>query len=161
MKSLNSNVDPFWRMSVGFDRLNAMMEESLRTESEEQYPPYNIVRTGEDTFQISLAVAGFKPEQITVTAERDVLLVQGQADDKSAEAQFLYRGIAGRSFKRRFNLAEFVEVTAAAMADGILQIELERRVPEPMKPRKIEINGASTAVQGKKAQTIEHSSKAA
>jgi len=157
----NMNVDPFWRMSIGFDRLHAMMDESLRADPEEQYPPYNIIRTGEDTFQISLAVAGFKPDQITVTAERDILLIAGRNDDKPDDAHYLYRGIAGRSFQRRFNLAEYVEVKAASMEDGVLQIQLERRIPEPMKPRKIEIKSAAGAIQGDKNRTIEHSPKAA
>ena len=159
MRNLNLNVDPFWRMSIGFDRLHELMDESLRSEPEEQYPPYNFVRTGEETYQISLALAGFKPDQITVTPQQGPLLIAGQSDEKQDNGQFLYRGIAGRSFQRRFNLAEYVEVTNASMEDGVLRIELERRVPEPMKPRKIEI-GSGNAAPGDKARTIDHSKAA-
>ena len=156
MRNLSLNVDPFWRMSIGFDRLHELMDESLRSEPEEQYPPYNIVRTGEETYQISLALAGFKPDQIAVTAQQGSLLIAGQSDEKQVNSQFLYRGIAGRSFQRRFNLAEYVEVTNASMEDGVLRIELERRVPEPMKPRKIEIE-STDAGAGDKCRTIDHS----
>ena len=160
MRNLNLNVDPFWRMSIGFDRLHELMDESLRSEPEEQYPPYNIVRTGEETYQISLALAGFKPDQITVTAQQGSLLIAGQSDEKQDNGQFLYRGIAGRSFQRRFNLAEYVEVTNASMEDGVLRIELERRVPEPMKPRKIEIKSGLGVTQGDDARTIDNSKAA-
>jgi len=160
MRNLNLNVDPFWRMSIGFDRLHELMDESLRSEPEEQYPPYNIVRTGEETYQISLALAGFKPDQITVTAQQGSLLIAGQSDEKQDNGQFLYRGIAGRSFQRRFNLAEYVEVTNASMEHGVLRIELERRVPEPMKPRKIEIKSAEGLTQGDKVRTIDQTKAA-
>jgi molecular chaperone IbpA len=145
------NLDPFWRTSIGFDRLFDLMDESLRFEPEDHYPPCNIVRTAEDRYRISLAVAGFKPEQIAVTVHQNTLTVAGSADEKANDGEYLYRGIAGRPFERRFNLADYVVVKRASFEDGLLQIELEREVPESMRPRKIELE------VGKARKTIEHS----
>ena len=133
------NLDPFWRTTVGFDRLFDMMDESLRFEPQDNYPPCNIVRTGEDAYRISLAVAGFKPEQINVTVHQNMLTISGRVPEKQDQAEYVYRGIAARPFERRFSLADFVEVKHASFEDGLLQIELERQVPESMKPRKIDI----------------------
>jgi molecular chaperone IbpA len=153
------NVDPFWRTSIGFDRLFDLMDESLRFEPEDHYPPCNIVRTGENAYRISLAVAGFKPEQVNVTLHQNTLIVSASANEKQDEnkAEYLYRGIAGRSFERRFNLADYVVVKNASLDDGLLQIELERELPEAMKPRRIEIESGKTAGKGDKVRTIEHS----
>src|SRR5437764_14213133 len=106
--AMNLNVDPFWRSSVGFDRILDLMDESLRFQPENNYPPYNIVRTGENSYRISLAVAGFKPDQITLTVQQNTLVVAGRDSDKS-ERDYLYHGIATRDFERRFSLADFVE----------------------------------------------------
>jgi molecular chaperone IbpA len=151
-----TNLDPFWRTSVGFDRLFDLMDESLRYEPEDHYPPCNIVRTGEDNYRISLAVAGFKPEQINVTIHQNTLTIAGRPNERQGEAEYLYRGIAGRPFERRFNLADFVEVKRASFEDGLLQIELEREVPESMKPRKIEVELGKGQLSGDKSKTIEH-----
>ena len=151
-----TNLDPFWRTSVGFDRLFDLMDESLRYEPEDHYPPCNIVRTGEDNYRISLAVAGFKPEQINVTIHQNTLTIAGRPNERQGEAEYLYRGIAGRPFERRFNLADFVEVKRASFEDGLLQIELEREVPESMKPRKIELELGKGQLSGDKSKTIEH-----
>jgi molecular chaperone IbpA len=151
------NLDPFWRTSVGFDRLFDLMDESLRYEPEDHYPPCNIVRTGEDKYRISLAVAGFKPEQISVTVHQNTLTIAGRADDKQGEARYLHRGIAGRPFERRFNLADFVEVKRASFEDGLLQIELERELPESMKPRKVEIQVGQARLSTHNTKAIEHS----
>lgn len=157
MRSLN--LDPFWRTSIGFDRLFDLVDESLRFEPEDHYPPCNIVRTGEDSYRISLAVAGFKPDQIAVTVCQNMLTVSGRVNEKQneigGEPEYLYRGIAGRPFERRFNLADFVEVKRASFEDGLLQIELQREVPEAMKPRKIEIQAGKSPTDNVK--TIEHS----
>jgi molecular chaperone IbpA len=153
----NLNLDPFWRTSIGFDRLFDMMDESLRFEPEDHYPPCNIVRTGENTYRISLAAAGFKPEQVSVTVDRNTLIVAGRVDEKQETGDYLYRGIAGRPFERRFNLADFVQVRGASFEDGLLQIELERELPEAMKPRRIEIKTGKAIGQGDKVRTIEHS----
>jgi len=150
------NVDPFWRTSIGFDRLFDLMDESLRFEPED-YPPCNIVRTGENTYRISLAVAGFKPEQVNVTLNHNTLIVSATAADKQDKVEYLYRGIAGRSFERRFNLADYVSVKGALIDDGLLQIELERELPEAMKPRRIEIQTGKSVGKPDKPRTIEHS----
>jgi molecular chaperone IbpA len=152
------NLDPFWRTSIGFDHLFDLVDQSLRTEPEDNYPPCNIVRTSENAYRISLAVAGFKPEQLNVTVNQDTLIISGKAEQKQDNAEYLYRGIAGRSFERRFNLADYVEVKDASLNDGVLQIDLVREVPEAMKPRRIEITGGN-ALKGDNVRTIE--SKAA
>jgi molecular chaperone IbpA len=153
------NLDPFWRTSIGFDRLFDLMDESLRFEPEDHYPPCNIVRTGENTYRISLAVAGFKPEQVNVTVNQNVLIVSAAAEDKQQQdkGEYLYRGIAGRSFERRFNLADYVVVKSASFDEGLLQIELVRELPEAMKPRRIEIQTGKAIGKGDTVRTIEHS----
>ena len=149
----NLNLDPFWRSSVGFDRLFDLVDQSLRFEPEDNYPPFNINRTGENAYRISLAVAGFKPEQLTITVDQDTLIVAGRMDKADVSGDFLHRGIAARPFERRFNLAEYVEVKGAKLTDGLLQIELVREVPEAMKPRRIAINSGSAQDN---VRTIEH-----
>lgn len=151
------NLDPFWRTSIGFDRLFDLVDESLRYQPEDNYPPCNITRTGENTYRISLAVAGFKPEQIGVTVNQNVLIVTGSADEKQGEGEYLYRGIAGRSFERRFNLADYIVVKGASLDEGLLQIELELELPEAMKPRRIDIKTGKSVGQADKVRTIEHS----
>src|SRR6185312_13450664 len=153
------NLDPFWRTSIGFDRLFDLMDESLRFEPEDHYPPCNIVRTGENTYRISLAVAGFKPEQVNVTVNQNMLIVSASADEKQEKdkGEYLYRGIAGRSFERRFNLADYVLVKGASLDDGLLQIELERELPDAMKPRRIDIQTGKVGGKGDNVRTIEHS----
>ena len=153
----NLNLDPFWRTTIGFDRLFDLMDDSLRFEPEDHYPPCNIVRTGENTYRISVAVAGFKADQINVTVESNMLTVTGRTSEKQDAGNYLYRGIAGRSFERRFNLADFVEVKGASLEDGLLQIELERELPEAMKPRRIDIKAGKSAGQVDNVRTIEHS----
>ena len=151
------NLDPFWRTSIGFDRLFDLMDESLRFEPEDHYPPCNIVRTGENTYRISLAVAGFKPEQVNVTVNHNVLIVSASAEEnKQDKGEYLYRGIAGRSFERRFNLADYVTVKGASLDDGLLQVELERELPEAMKPRRVEIQTGKLGGKGDNVRTIEH-----
>jgi molecular chaperone IbpA len=151
--AMNLNLDPFWRSSIGFDRVLDLMDNSLRYQPEDNYPPYNIVRTGENAYRISLAVAGFKPEQIVVTVHQNTLILTGQESQKG-DQEFLHRGIAARSFERRFSLADFVEVKGASFEDGLLQIDLAREVPEAMKPRRIEVRTNQNA-QGNKGKTID------
>jgi len=141
---------PLWRSTVGFDRLFNMLDESTRwTAEENNYPPYNIERAGEDRYWISLALAGFKPEEVTITAEQNVLTVEGHKDEKDAH-EYLYQGIAARPFRRAFNLADYVEVKGATFEGGLLKIELVREVPEAMKPRRIMVNA------GNDNQILEH-----
>ena len=151
------NLYPFWRTSIGFDRLFDLVDDSLRYEPEDNYPPCNITRTGENTYRIALAVAGFRPEQINVTVNQNMIIVSGTADQNQDKGEYLYRGIAGRSFERRFNLADYVEVKSANLDDGLLQIELELELPEAMKPRRIEIKTGKAVGQGDKVRTIEGS----
>jgi molecular chaperone IbpA len=132
------DLTPIWRSTVGFDRLVDLIDDSLRLAGEDNYPPYNIARTGEDNYRISLALAGFKPEEITVTAEQNMLTVEGRKAEKG-DPEYLYQGISGRPFRRQFNLADYVEVKGASFEDGLLQVDLVRKLPEAMKPRRIAI----------------------
>jgi molecular chaperone IbpA len=132
---------PLWRSTIGFDRLFDLAETAQRA-GEDNYPPYNIERLADDRYQISLAVAGFAPEDIEITAEQNVVTVEGSKSDKT-ERDFLYRGISTRSFRRQFSLAEYVQVKSAAFDNGLLTIELVREIPEAMKPRRIAIGDAS------------------
>jgi molecular chaperone IbpA len=139
---------PLWRSTVGFDRLFDLIDESMRWTDEDNYPPYNIERTGEDHYQIALALAGFAPEDVTITAEQNVLTVEGRKAEKG-DHQYLYQGISSRPFRRVFNLADYVQVKSAAFEGGLLKIDLVRELPEAMKPRRIAINGSNN-------QAIEH-----
>lgn len=133
------DLTPLWRSTVGFDRLFNLLEDTSRWAGEEHsYPPYNIERTGDDRYQIALALAGFDAEDITITAEQNVLTVEGRKVEKN-EHQYLYQGISARPFRRVFNLADHVQVTAATFRNGLLKIDLVRELPEAMKPRRIEI----------------------
>jgi molecular chaperone IbpA len=143
---------PLWRSTVGFDRLFNLLDESARLTGNDHYPPCNIERTGEEQYQISLALAGFSAADVTITAEQNMLTVEGQKVDKDSR-QYLYRGISARPFKRTFNLADHVEVKSASFVDGLLEIELVRKVPEAMKPRRIAINAGqdNRTIQQQKA----------
>lgn len=133
---------PLWRSTVGFDRLFDLLDETQHA-TDDHYPPYNIERLGEDRYQISLALAGFAPDEIAITAEQNVLTVEGRKADKE-QREYLYQGISARPFKRQFNLADYVQVKAASFDNGLLRIELVREVPEAMRPRQIAINGTSS-----------------
>ncbi|MBO6726838.1 MAG: Hsp20 family protein [Rhizobiaceae bacterium] len=146
------DFSPLYRSTVGFDRLFSMLDTLGQPDNGQTYPPYNIERTGDDAYRISMAVAGFDEKEISIEAHRNVLTVKGEkAEERDDANEFLYRGIAARAFERRFQLADFVEVNGAELKNGLLHIELKRNIPEEMKPRKIAI--ASTA--GKNAQQIE------
>ncbi len=151
------DFSPLYRSTVGFDRLFSMLDSLGQPDNGQTYPPYNIERTGEDTYRISMAVAGFAEDEISIEAHRNVLTVKGEkaAESDNEGSEFLYRGIAARAFERRFQLADHVEVAGASLKNGLLHIDLKREIPEEMKPRKIEIS----ATGGKKAKQIE--SKAA
>jgi molecular chaperone IbpA len=133
------DFSPLWRSTIGFDRLFDLAEIAQRA-GEDNYPPYNIERLSDDRYQISLAVAGFSPDEISVTAEYNVVTIEGGKAEK-AEREYLYRGISARPFKRQFELADYVHVKSAGFDNGLLKIELVREVPEAMKPRRIDING--------------------
>jgi molecular chaperone IbpA len=134
------DFSPLWRSTIGFDRLFDLAEIAQRA-GEDNYPPYNIERLSDDRYQITLAVAGFSPDEISVTAEYNVVTIEGGKAEK-AEREYLYRGISARPFKRQFELADYVHVKSAAFDNGLLKIELVREVPEAMKPRRIDISGA-------------------
>jgi molecular chaperone IbpA len=146
------DLAPLWRSTVGFDRLFDLLEDTLRRTSDDNYPPYDIERTGEDQYRISLALAGFAPEEITIMAEHNVLRVEGRKAEKG-DHEYLYQGISARPFQRVFNLADHVEVKGASFTNGLLTIELVREIPEAMKPRRIAIASGSA---NQPRQTIEH-----
>lgn len=136
---------PYRRSTVGFDRLFDLLESQARQNSGDNYPPFNIARSGDDNYRITLAVAGFRPQDIDITAQQNLLVVQGKKrDDLESGAEMLHVGIANRGFERRFELADFVRVEKADLSDGLLIIDLVREVPEAMKPKKISVNGAPT-----------------
>lgn len=147
------DFSPLYRSTVGFDRLFTMLDSLGQPDNGQTYPPYNIERTGEDAYRISMAVAGFSEDDLFIEAHRNVLTIKGEkseeANDESRE--LLYRGIAARSFERRFQLADHVEVVGANLKNGLLNIDLKRNIPEEMKPRKIAISPAGK----KESQQIE------
>ena len=127
---------PLWRSTIVFDRLFDLLDETQRG-VEDNYPPYNIERLAEDRYQISLALAGFSPDEITIMAEQNVLTVEGRKAEKD-QHEYLYQGISARPFKRQFNLADHVQVKNATFDNGLLRIELFREIPEAMKPRRVD-----------------------
>ncbi|HEY2010443.1 MAG TPA: Hsp20 family protein [Rhizomicrobium sp.] len=144
------DYSPFFRSTVGFDRLIGLLESA----SEQGYPPYNIERSDENNYRVTLAVAGFAEKDLSVDVKDRVLTITGKRESETAEKQssLLYQGIAGRSFERNFQLAEHVEVKAAGLENGLLHVDLERVVPEEKKPRRIQINAPTlTAIKGAKA----------
>jgi molecular chaperone IbpA len=148
---------PYRRNTVGFDRLFDLLENATRAQGADNFPPFNIERRGEDSYRITLAVAGFKPADIDITAQQNLLVVQGRKGDEhtSPNSEYLHVGIAQRGFERRFELADFVRVEDANLEDGLLSIDLLREVPEAMKPKKIAIGNAAAkklaVVEGKAA----------
>jgi molecular chaperone IbpA len=131
------DFSPLFRSSVGFDRLAQLMDSAR--DDVPSYPPYNIERTGEDQYRITMAVAGFGENDIEITAQENALTVVGKQPKDEAPKSLLYRGIAGRPFQRRFELAEYIRVSGASLENGLLHIELVREVPEAVKPRSIKI----------------------
>lgn len=136
------DLTPYRRSTIGFDRLFDMLEHRLRAEAGDGYPPFDLEKVGDDSYRITLAVAGFRPDDIEIVAHQNQLVVTGRKEEERDGAHYLHRGIAARPFERRFELADFVEVRSAAFENGLLVISLQREVPEAMKPRKIEIAGA-------------------
>lgn len=130
---------PYRRSMVGFDRLFDMIENQTRAGSGDNYPPFNIERRGDDAYRITLAVAGFKPTDFDITAQQNLLIVQGKKSEETQSGDFLHVGIAQRGFERRFELADYVRVKSADLENGLLIIDLVREIPEAMKPKKIAI----------------------
>jgi molecular chaperone IbpA len=143
----NYDLSPLFRSTIGFDRLSRLMDSATRVdESTLSYPPYNIERTGEDTYRISMAVAGFSEAELTITAQENSLVITGKPAKEETERSFLYRGIAGRAFERRFDVADHIRVAGAQLVNGLLHVDLVRQIPEAMKPRTIAINTPSPAL---------------
>ncbi|KAB2692601.1 molecular chaperone IbpA [Ochrobactrum intermedium] len=140
------DFSPLFRSSIGFDRLVNALEAASRVESIDNWPPYDIAKTDEDEYRITMAVAGFSEDELSITQEQNMLLVAGsKAPDENT--QYLHRGIAGRSFQRRFQLADHVRVEGATLVDGLLTINLRREIPEEMKPRRIAISSQEKTMQ--------------
>lgn len=148
------DFSPLYRTSVGFDRLASMLSSATRLEQGNSFPPYNIKSDDENKYQITMAVAGFSRDDLDISSEQNVLTVSGNREQESEdESEYLYRGIATRSFQRRFNLADHVRVTGAELENGLLHIYLERELPEAMKPRSIEIKQSERRlIDAKKAE---------
>jgi molecular chaperone IbpA len=147
------DFSPLWRSTVGFDRLFDQINNTQQLlDNQDGYPPYDIVRTGEESFRISVALAGFTPNDIAITAQQNLLTVAGRRAD-NPEHDYVYKGISARPFERRFSLADHVEVERATFEDGLLQIDLVRRVPEALKPRRIDIAEGHAARRDEKAKT--------
>ena len=145
------DFSPLYRSVVGFDRLADLLD-SAAAETATGYPPYNIERTGDNAYRIEVAVAGFKPDELSIEVKEAVLTLQGRKAANDAERRFVHRGLAERNFERRFQLAEYVVVTDAQLADGLLSISLKRELPEALKPRKIAIGaGDSKLIETAKA----------
>jgi molecular chaperone IbpA len=149
------DFSPLYRATVGFDRVADMMDRVLAADvAQPTYPPYNIEKTDENAYRISVAVAGFGSDELSVELREGALIVAGRKTEEAGETTFLHRGIATRAFERRFALADHMKVTGASHADGMLHIDLVREVPEALKPRRIEIAG-STMVEAKPVETVE------
>jgi len=148
------DLSPLFRSTVGFDHLNRMLDAATHMdEAALSYPPYNIEKVDEDHYRIAMAVAGFSAADLEITAQEHTLLITGKARKDDEGAEYLHRGIAGRSFERRFELADFIRVADAALVDGLLHVELVREVPEAMKPRTVRIGTAPQpkVIEGKQA----------
>jgi len=155
----NLDFSPLFRSSIGFDRMLNALEAASRVETIDNWPPYDIYKTGEDDYRIAMAVAGFSDDELTITQEQHILFVSGQKTN-AEDVQFLHRGIAGRSFQRRFELADHVKVVGAALVNGLLTVDLKREIPEEMKPRQIEI-ATDTALPKAETKQIEAEKQAA
>lgn len=152
---MNTTFDftPLFRSSVGFDRMLNVLEKARRIESIDNWPPYDITKTGEDRYRITMAVAGFSQDDLSITQERNMLVVSGRKSEEE-DIQYLHRGIAARAFQRSFELADHVKVMGASLANGLLTVELQREIPEEMKPRRIGISVESPALPAAGTQRI-------
>ncbi len=138
------DFSPLFRSAIGFDRMARLVETARAAAEGPSYPPYNIEKTGEETYVLAMAVAGFGPNDIEVTAHENTLTVAGKAPQQPEDGRFLYRGIAGRAFERRFVLADHIVVEGASLENGLLHVALRRQVPEALKPRRVAIQASTT-----------------
>jgi molecular chaperone IbpA len=146
------DFSPLFRSTIGFDRMARLLDSATRVDSAgHAYPPYNIEKTGEDAYRLTMAVAGFARDELDVTVHENSLMVTGKAKNGENEGRYLHRGIARRAFERRFSLADHIKVVGASLDNGMLHVDLVHEVPEAMKPRKIEIGGGQPRLVGQKA----------
>ena len=154
------DLTPLFRTAIGFDRLARLADSAADAASTQAYPPYNIEKTGEDAYRLTMAVAGFGPENIEIVVKDNTLFVSGRLGEDSSKGEILHRGIAGRAFERRFVLADHIVVDGADLVHGLLHVGLKRVVPEALKPRRISIGTASALTMGAKANddvsVVEH-----
>ncbi|PCI63700.1 MAG: heat-shock protein [Kordiimonadales bacterium] len=143
----NFDLSPLMSSTVGFDHLSRLVESALNNDSASAYPPYNIEKLGEDDYQITMAIAGFSQDELTITIQEGTLLIAGRGAPEDADRRFLHRGIAKRAFERRFELAETIKIGAAKYENGLLQVSLKRVIPEHKKPRNIEIRSSKPTVR--------------
>lgn len=153
---MSNDLNPLYRTLVGFDRIASLMDQAARLDAAPGYPPFNVEQIGEDKFRIELAVAGFAREDLNIEFKQNSLTVTGQRKQADGQRNFLHRGIAERSFERRFGLADHVLVSGAKLENGLLTIELVRELPDILKPRKIDIGGAASARAKPKAVDAAH-----
>ncbi len=135
------DLTPLFRSTVGFDRMMSLLDSAGRTD-EQAYPPYNIEKVGDDAYRVTMAVAGFGEEDLSIVAQGNSLVIAGKQKREEKKSDYLYRGIAGRAFERRFQLADHIKVTGAELANGLLHVDLVREVPEAMKPRTIKVTAS-------------------
>ena len=147
----NFDFTPYRHSTVGFDRLFDLLESSMPGQVIDGYPPFDLVQEDADRYLITLAVAGFRAEEIEVTAQQNLLIVSGRKPDEEG-SRFIHRGIAARAFERRFGLADYVQVKSVELQDGILSIQLQREIPEEMKPRRIEIGGGTRRLESESSR---------
>jgi molecular chaperone IbpA len=150
-----NELNPLYRTLVGFDRIASLMDQAARLDAAPGYPPFNIEQTSDDAFRIELAVAGFGQDDLTIEYKQNSLIVTGARKQPETQRNFLHRGIAERSFERRFGLADHVRVAGAKLENGLLTVDLVRELPEVLKPRKIEISAATPSVSKTKSKVVE------
>ncbi len=156
---MNYDLSPLYRSTVGFDRVLDLLDQASRGQTMTNWPPYNIEKMGDDQYVITMAIAGFSPDEIELVQKESQLFVTGQKKGSEEGKQYLHRGIATRAFKQTFNLADHVKVTGATLENGLLTVELRREVPEALKPRRIEIksdSGAKSVGHDNRPAQIEH-----
>lgn len=146
------DLSPLFRSTVGFDRMSQLLDSALRVdEAQLSYPPYNIEKTGEDSYRITMAVAGFGQDDLSIVGEENSVTISGKAQEVPEGVEYLHRGIARRAFQRRFELADHIKVKGAELVNGLLHLDLVREVPEEQKPREIKISAAPKSVEAKAA----------
>ena len=155
------DFSPLYRSVIGVDRMANLIETAMRSQGDNNYPPFDVEKTGEDAYRITLATAGFSAEELELTALPNLLVVAGRKAKPEGDRNFLHRGIAGRNFERRFELADYVVVKTAKYADGVLSIDLAREVPEALKPRRVAIGSSESSQNVERLQNKQADRRAA